>query len=163
MLSTNPTRNIPVWPRAKRSARSVASWTCSRIRRVSSKNTFPAALILTPRGRRSNNLKPIARFRFLSRNHDLRQRLGLGAVKDEAQKMYSAFREAGGNFVDTANYYTKGRSESFLGEFVKGHRGSMVLATKYSSSSPGADPNAAGNQRKNMMQSVEAVLLNPGA
>jgi aryl-alcohol dehydrogenase-like predicted oxidoreductase len=88
---------------------------------------------------------------------------GWGAVKDEAQKMYSAFREAGGNFVDTANYYTKGRSESFLGEFVKGHRGSMVLATKYSSSSPGADPNAAGNQRKNMMQSVEAVLLNPGA
>jgi predicted aldo/keto reductase-like oxidoreductase len=36
---------------------------------------------------------------------------GWGAVKDEAQKMYSAFREAGGNFVDTANYYTKGRSE----------------------------------------------------
>ena len=83
---------------------------------------------------------------------------GWGAVKDEAQKMYGAFREAGGNFVDTANYYTKGTSESFLGEFVKGHRESMVLATKYSSSSPGKDPNAAGNQRKNMMQSVEASL-----
>jgi aryl-alcohol dehydrogenase-like predicted oxidoreductase len=72
--------------------------------------------------------------------------------------MYSAFREAGGNFVDTANYYTKGTSESLLGEFVKGHRASMVLATKYSSSAPGTDPNAAGNQRKNMMQSVEASL-----
>jgi aryl-alcohol dehydrogenase-like predicted oxidoreductase len=83
---------------------------------------------------------------------------GWGADRGEAQRMYSAFREAGGNFVDTANYYTKGTSESFLGEFVKGHRESMVLATKYSSSSPGTDPNAAGNQRKNMMQSVEASL-----
>jgi aryl-alcohol dehydrogenase-like predicted oxidoreductase len=46
---------------------------------------------------------------------------GWGAAKDEAQRMYSAFREAGGNFVDTANYYTKGTSESLLGEFVKGH------------------------------------------
>jgi aryl-alcohol dehydrogenase-like predicted oxidoreductase len=51
---------------------------------------------------------------------------GWGADKDEAQRMYSAFREAGGNFVDTANYYTKGTSESFLGEFVQGHRESMV-------------------------------------
>ena len=83
---------------------------------------------------------------------------GWGAAKDEAQRMYSAFREAGGNFVDTANYYTKGTSESLLGEFVKGHRASMVLATKYGSSAPGTDPNAAGNQRKNMMQSVEASL-----
>ena len=83
---------------------------------------------------------------------------GWGADRSEAQRMYSAFREVGGNFVDTANYYTKGTSESFLGEFVKGHRESMVLATKYSGSSPGTDPNAAGNQRKNMMQSVEASL-----
>jgi aryl-alcohol dehydrogenase-like predicted oxidoreductase len=83
---------------------------------------------------------------------------GWGATKDEALRMYSAFRDAGGNFVDTANYYTKGTSESFLGEFVKGHRESMVLATKYSSSAPGTDPNSAGNHRKNMMQSVEASL-----
>jgi aryl-alcohol dehydrogenase-like predicted oxidoreductase len=83
---------------------------------------------------------------------------GWGATKDEALRMYSAFRDAGGNFLDTANYYTNGTSESFLGEFVKGHRESMVLATKYSSSAPGTDPNSAGNHRKNMMQSVEASL-----
>ncbi|HZQ47818.1 MAG TPA: aldo/keto reductase [Verrucomicrobiae bacterium] len=83
---------------------------------------------------------------------------GWGSAKDEAQKVYNAFREAGGNFIDTANLYTNGTSESFLGEFVKGHRSSMVLATKYTNAAPGTDPNAGGNQRKNMMQSVEASL-----
>jgi len=83
---------------------------------------------------------------------------GWGSAKDEAQKVYNAFREAGGNFVDTANVYTNGSSESFLGEFMKGHRESIVLATKYTNSGPGTDPNAAGNQRKNMMQAVDASL-----
>src|SRR5258706_7122965 len=86
---------------------------------------------------------------------------GWGAAKDESRKVYDAFREAGGNFIDTANFYTSGTSESFLGEFMKDmkdHRQSVVLATKYTMSAPGTDPNAAGNQRKNMMQSVEASL-----
>jgi aryl-alcohol dehydrogenase-like predicted oxidoreductase len=83
---------------------------------------------------------------------------GWGAAKDEARKMYDAFREAGGNFIDTANIYTNGASESFLGEFMEGHRQSVVLATKYTNAFPGTDPNAAGNQRKNMMQAVEASL-----
>src|SRR6266404_323342 len=84
---------------------------------------------------------------------------GWGAPKDEAQKVYETHREAGGNFVDTAKLYTNGTSERFLGEFVKGHRGSMVLATKYSNTPPGKDPNAAGNpHRKSMMQAVEASL-----
>jgi len=83
---------------------------------------------------------------------------GWGSPKDEARKVYDAFREAGGNFIDTANSYTKGTSESCLGEFMKDHRQSVVMATKYSSAAPGTDPNAAGNQRKNMMQAVEASL-----
>ena len=83
---------------------------------------------------------------------------GWGAAKDEARKVYDAFREAGGNFIDTANLYTNGASESFLGEFMEGHRQSIVLATKYTNAMPGTDPNAAGNQRKNMVQSVEASL-----
>jgi aryl-alcohol dehydrogenase-like predicted oxidoreductase len=37
---------------------------------------------------------------------------GWGAAKDEARKVYDAFREAGGNFIDTANLYTNGTSES---------------------------------------------------
>jgi aryl-alcohol dehydrogenase-like predicted oxidoreductase len=83
---------------------------------------------------------------------------GWGSPKDEARKVYDAFREAGGNFIDTANSYTKGTSESCLGEFMKDHRQGVVMATKYSSAAPGTDPNAAGNQRKNMMQAVEASL-----
>jgi aryl-alcohol dehydrogenase-like predicted oxidoreductase len=83
---------------------------------------------------------------------------GWGSPKDEARKVYDAFREAGGNFIDTANFYTNGTSESFLGEFIKDDRQSVVLATKYSNAAPGTDPNAAGNQRKNMMQAVQASL-----
>jgi aryl-alcohol dehydrogenase-like predicted oxidoreductase len=83
---------------------------------------------------------------------------GWGTAKDEARKVYDAFREAGGNFIDTANVYTNGTSESFLSEFMQSHRQSVVLATKYSNAFPGTDPNAAGNQRKNMVQAVEASL-----
>src|ERR1700738_5004407 len=84
---------------------------------------------------------------------------GWGTAKDEARKVYDAFREAGGNFIDTANIYTNGTSESFLGDFMKGHRESVAIATKYTNvAAPGADPNAAGNHRKNMMQAVKASL-----
>ncbi len=83
---------------------------------------------------------------------------GWGAAKDEARKVYNAFREAGGNFIDTANVYTNGTSESFLGEFIEGQRQSVVVATKYTNAAPGTDPNAAGNHRKSMMQAVEASL-----
>ena len=87
---------------------------------------------------------------------------GWGAAKDESRKVYDAFREAGGNFVDTANLYTNGTSESFLGEFMQGHRHSIVMATKYTNAVPGTDPNAAGNHRKSMMQAVEASLKRLG-
>src|ERR1700732_336782 len=83
---------------------------------------------------------------------------GWGSPKADAQKVYETYREAGGNFIDTANFYTNGTSEKFLGEFMQGHRESVVLATKYSLAAPGNDPNAAGNHRKSMMQSVEASL-----
>src|ERR1700724_682600 len=83
---------------------------------------------------------------------------GWGSPKTEAQKVYDTYREAGGNFIDTANFYTNGTSEKFLGEFMQGHRQSVVLATKYSLAAPGNDPNAAGNHRKNMMQAMEASL-----
>jgi aryl-alcohol dehydrogenase-like predicted oxidoreductase len=83
---------------------------------------------------------------------------GWGTAKDESRKVYDAYRAAGGNFIDTANIYTNGSSESFLGEFMQGHRESIVLATKYTNAAPGKDPNAGGNQRKNMFQAIEASL-----
>jgi aryl-alcohol dehydrogenase-like predicted oxidoreductase len=83
---------------------------------------------------------------------------GWGASKEESRKVYDAFLEAGGNFIDTANAYTNGTSERLLGEFMAGHRERVVLATKYTNAAPGNDPNAAGNHRKSMMQAVEASL-----
>ncbi len=83
---------------------------------------------------------------------------GWGSSPDESRQILDAFIEAGGNFIDTANIYTNGSSESFLGEFLKGRRDSLVLATKYTNATPGSDPNAGGNQRKNMMRAVEGSL-----
>jgi aryl-alcohol dehydrogenase-like predicted oxidoreductase len=83
---------------------------------------------------------------------------GRGSSKEESRRIFDAFFEAGGNFIDTANIYTNGTSESQLGEFLEGRRESAVLATKYTNAMPGTDPNAGGNQRKNMMQAIEASL-----
>jgi aryl-alcohol dehydrogenase-like predicted oxidoreductase len=83
---------------------------------------------------------------------------GWGSAKDEARKIYDAYREAGGNFIDTANLYTNGTSETLLGEFMRDHRHSMVLATKYTNANAGSDPNAAGNHRKSMVQALEGSL-----
>ena len=83
---------------------------------------------------------------------------GWGSAKDEARKIYDAYRAAGGNFIDTANIYTNGTSETLLGDFIHADRDSIVLATKYTNAAPGKDPNAGGNHRKNMMQAIEASL-----
>jgi aryl-alcohol dehydrogenase-like predicted oxidoreductase len=81
-----------------------------------------------------------------------------GSEKSVARRVYDEYRTAGGNFMDTANIYANTASESCLGEFMEGHRQSVVLATKYTNAMPGTDPNAGGNHRKSMMQSVEASL-----
>src|ERR1035438_2765148 len=73
---------------------------------------------------------------------------GWGSPKEECRKIYDAFRDRGGNFIDTANIYTAGASEEFLGEFMEGHRQEIVLTTKYTNAAAGRDPNSAGNHRK---------------
>lgn len=83
---------------------------------------------------------------------------GFGASKEESRKQFDLFAAAGGNFLDTANVYTKGTSERFVGEFVKGDRDRWVVATKYSIATSFDDINAWGNSRKNLVQSVEASL-----
>ena len=87
---------------------------------------------------------------------------GWGADKDESKAMFDAFAEAGGNFVDTANRYTNGTSESFVGEFMGADRGRFVVATKYTLSREGTDPNASGNHRKSLVESLEASLRRLG-
>jgi aryl-alcohol dehydrogenase-like predicted oxidoreductase len=83
---------------------------------------------------------------------------GWGAPKEECKKIFDTFLKAGGNFIDTANRYTEGTSEKFVGEFIAGTRDEIVLATKYTLFTRPGDPNSAGNHRKNMIQSLEASL-----
>ncbi|BAZ49117.1 aldo/keto reductase [Nostoc sp. NIES-4103] len=87
---------------------------------------------------------------------------GWGASVDESRKIFDTFVEAGGNFIDTANGYTDGSSEKIVGELIAQDRERFVVATKYSfplrmNESKG-DPNASGNHRKNLMQSLEGSL-----
>jgi aryl-alcohol dehydrogenase-like predicted oxidoreductase len=83
---------------------------------------------------------------------------GWGASKDESRRIFDAHVEAGGNFVDTACNYTNGESERFVGEFVSPMRERMVVATKYTLTSRRDDPNAGGNHRKNLVQTLEESL-----
>jgi aryl-alcohol dehydrogenase-like predicted oxidoreductase len=83
---------------------------------------------------------------------------GWGADPEECRRMFEAYAEAGGNFVDTANNYTNGTSERIVGELVAGDRDHFVLATKYSLSTRPDDPNAGGNHRKNLVRALEASL-----
>ncbi|AGP32675.1 aldo/keto reductase [Sorangium cellulosum] len=83
---------------------------------------------------------------------------GWGSDRDESRRIFDAYVDRGGNFIDTANKYTNGTSERLVGEFAGDRRERLVLATKYTLSMRPGDPNASGNHRKNMVRSVEASL-----
>ena len=83
---------------------------------------------------------------------------GFGVGREESKQVFERFAEAGGNFIDTANKYTEGTSERWLGEFLGSDRDRFVVATKYTLAMDPDDPNASGNHRKNMRRSVEASL-----
>jgi aryl-alcohol dehydrogenase-like predicted oxidoreductase len=87
---------------------------------------------------------------------------GFGASREESKRQFDTFAERGGNFLDSAINYTNGSSEKLVGEFIASERARFVLATKYSLNTRTGDPNAGGNQRKNMVQSVEASLKRLG-
>ena len=90
---------------------------------------------------------------------------GWGASKEVSKKIFDAFAEAGGNFIDTAVNYTNNTSEKFVGEFIKSNRDYFVVATKFTLREEKGryhDPNAGGNQRKNMARSVEKSLRSLG-
>jgi aryl-alcohol dehydrogenase-like predicted oxidoreductase len=87
---------------------------------------------------------------------------GWGASKEESRRIFDRFVEAGGNFLDTANNYTNGTAERFVGEFVGKERERFVVASKYTLSKRRDDPNAGGNHRKNMHQAVNASLQRLG-
>ncbi len=85
---------------------------------------------------------------------------GWGANKEMARSMFQKFSDAGGNFIDTADYYTNGESEDWIGEFIYGRRHDHIIATKFSLNTHPDDPNRGGNHRKNIKTSVESSLKN---
>jgi aryl-alcohol dehydrogenase-like predicted oxidoreductase len=52
---------------------------------------------------------------------------GHGAERDEAKRVFDGYVEAGGNFIDTADRYQVGQSETLVGEFIAADREHFVL------------------------------------
>ncbi len=72
---------------------------------------------------------------------------GIGVDIAESRRILDAFADRGGNFIDTANVYNNGSSESFLGEMLQQRRDQFVIATKYSLNTDPTNPNSGGNHR----------------
>jgi len=89
---------------------------------------------------------------------------GWGADRETAEAMVDAYLEAGGNFFDTADLYTGGTSETWLGQFIaaRGVRDKAVIATKFTYNAEPDNPNAGGNGRKNILRAVEGSLKRLG-
>ncbi len=83
---------------------------------------------------------------------------GGSADKTASKEIFDAYIDAGGNFIDTANMYTGGKSEKIVGELIHSDRDRLVVATKFTGSLRPEDPNASGNHFKSMIGSVEASL-----
>ncbi len=83
---------------------------------------------------------------------------GWGSDEADSRRIFDAYVDRGGNFVDTASAYTNGTSERFVGAFAEGKRDRLVIATKYSLAKTPGDPNSGGNHRKNMVRTLEESL-----
>ena len=85
---------------------------------------------------------------------------GWGADEDMARQLFNTYVDAGGNFIDTADLYTNGTSEAWIGKFVaeRGLRDRVVIATKFTYNAQPGNPNAGGNGRKNILRAVEGSL-----
>ena len=102
--------------------------------------------------------------RFLGKTGVKVSRIALGVMSfggdaDEATagQIWRAARDAGVNFIDTADVYNEGRSEEIVGRLMKGERDELVLATKaYFPTGPG--PNARGASRYHLVRAVEGSL-----
>ncbi|MFL9845602.1 aldo/keto reductase [Flavobacterium rhizosphaerae] len=86
-------------------------------------------------------------------------RKGYGASPEESKQILTAYKEAGGNFIDISDLYQFGEAEEIVGEFLKGQRTNFIVCSKYTKSSE-INPARSnyGNHRKSMKQAVEASL-----
>ena len=87
-----------------------------------------------------------------------------GKSEEESEPIFRRYVEAGGNFVDTADFYTAGESERILGRLIAraGIRERLVLTSKFTNTVDPSDPNASGNGRKHMVRALEASLRRLG-
>jgi aryl-alcohol dehydrogenase-like predicted oxidoreductase len=87
-----------------------------------------------------------------------------GSADDVSESIFQAYVEAGGNFIDTADVYAKGRSEELVGSYVasRGLRDQLVLATKFGFNTQPGNPHAGGNGRKHIHQALEGSLRRLG-
>jgi aryl-alcohol dehydrogenase-like predicted oxidoreductase len=87
--------------------------------------------------------------------------LGWGTSVEESQHIIDRFIELGGNFIDTANFYTKSHSEKIIGDHIGRHparRDRLVIATKFSGNLYPGDPNGGGSGRKSIVSACENSL-----
>src|ERR1700687_5858603 len=87
------------------------------------------------------------------------QTWGYGATPEDTKRIIDGFADAGGNFIDTADNYQHGVAETLIGDVITSNRDDFIIASKFTRGAAG-DPALArlGNNRKNMVQSVEASL-----
>ena len=85
---------------------------------------------------------------------------GWGSSVSDSEKIIDRFIERGGNFIDTANLYTKGHSEKIIGDHLgkSGKRDRIVIATKFSANHYVGDPNGGGSSRKSIINACEQSL-----
>jgi aryl-alcohol dehydrogenase-like predicted oxidoreductase len=86
---------------------------------------------------------------------------GWGSSVKDSEAIIDRFLERGGNFIDTANAYTKGHSEKIIGDHVGRHPGKrdrLVIATKFFTNLYIGDPNGGGAHRKTLIEQCEQSL-----
>lgn len=85
---------------------------------------------------------------------------GWGADETTSAAIFDSYIASGGNFIDTADGYTNGKSEEICGRLIRdrGLRDRVVLATKFTFNQQPENPNAGGNGRKNAFRALEGSL-----
>jgi aryl-alcohol dehydrogenase-like predicted oxidoreductase len=86
---------------------------------------------------------------------------GWGASVKESEAIIDKYLDEGGNFIDTANIYTRGHSEKIIGDHLgryPARRERVVIATKFFSNLFPGDPNAGGTSRKSIIAACDESL-----
>jgi len=85
-----------------------------------------------------------------------------GLDTDVSRRMFDAYLDHGGNFIDTADIYADGEAEARVGDYMRGKRENVIVGTKYSLGGRPGNPNSGGNSRRTMVRAVEASLKRLG-